>query len=90
MFPPGDNLNACRNFRIVLPAARAMPRARTCLQPTHTMEPTKISLVKSPGMLALGAFLVVFGLSVFIHISFLAYIVGILGIAAGALILIGK
>ncbi len=54
------------------------------------MEPTKINLVKSPGMLALGAFLILSGLSAFIHISFLGYIAAILAIVAGALILIGK
>ena len=54
------------------------------------MEPTKVNLVKSPGMLALGAFLIITGLSIFIHISFLAYVAAILAIVAGALILIGK
>ena len=54
------------------------------------MEPTKAKLVKSPGMLALSAFLIVAGLSAFIPFSFLGIISAILAIVAGVLILIGK
>lgn len=54
------------------------------------MEPTKVNLVKSPGMLALAAFLVLFGLTMFIHVAFLGYLTGLVAIAAGALIAIGK
>ncbi len=50
----------------------------------------KVNLVKSPGMLALGAFLILSGLSAFVRIPFLVPIAAILAIVAGVLILIGK
>jgi hypothetical protein len=55
------------------------------------MEPAKINLGKSPGMLALGAYLVVVGLMSFIgSLGFLHYVAAILALVAGVLILIGK
>jgi hypothetical protein len=54
------------------------------------MEPTKVNLVKSPGMLALAAFLILSGLNAFLLIGFLGTLAAILAIVAGVLLLIGK
>ena len=45
---------------------------------------------KNLGNLLLAAFLIVFGVSCFVHIGFLIYVVGALAIAAGALMLMNK
>jgi formate/nitrite transporter FocA (FNT family) len=45
---------------------------------------------KNLGPLLLAAFLIVFGVSNFVAIGFLHYVVGVLAIAAGALMLMNK
>lgn len=45
---------------------------------------------KNLGNLLLAAFLVVFGISCFVHMSFLIYVVGVLAIAAGAIMLMNN
>jgi hypothetical protein len=56
------------------------------------MEPPKINIIKTPGMLALAVFLLLFGLMVVIPAlgSVLHILTGIAALVAGALILIGK
>jgi hypothetical protein len=45
---------------------------------------------KNLGPLLLAAFLIVFGVSCFVHIGVLIYVVGVLAIAAGAIMLLNN